>query len=177
MKQKKIVLLIADKDYQPIEYGVTKEILSENPSLEILTACNKPGKAVATDSSTTQVDLTINQLNPHDIDGLFIIGGSGALEALDIPAVHTLLQEMMALNKLYGSICIASRILAKAGVLGGKRATGWDGDNNLSDIFLEHAVTYTKEPVTTDGLVVTATGPQAAEKFAQSINKIVSTQS
>ena len=25
MKQKKIVLLIADKDYQPIEYGVTKE--------------------------------------------------------------------------------------------------------------------------------------------------------
>ncbi len=169
----KIVLLIADKDYQPIEYGVTKEILLENPTLELLTASNKPGVATATDSSTTQVDLTINQIDPKKIDGLFLIGGSGALDALDTADVHALLQQMMDLKKPYGSICISSRILAKAGVLGSKKATGWDGDNKLSDIFHEHAVTYTKEPVTIDGLVVTATGPQAAERFGQSINKVL----
>ena len=81
---------------------------------------------------------------------------------------------MMALNKPLGSICISSRILAKAGVLGGKKATGWDGDDKLNGIFNEHAVNYTREPVTTDGSIVTATDPRAAERFGQSIVKVLS---
>lgn len=173
MEPKKVILLIAHKDYQPIEYGVTKEILSQNPAITVLTASNKSGDATATDGSTTPVDLTISEINPNDIDGLFLVGGSGALDALDTPQVHTLLQEMMALNKPYGSICISSRILAKAGVLGGKKATGWDGDDKLDVIFKEHAVTYTREPVTTDGSIVTATDPKAAELFGQSIVRVL----
>lgn len=173
MPQKTIVLLIAHEGYQPIEYGVTKEILSEDPAFHIITASNKPGLATATDSSTTPVDLTTDQIDPHTIDGLFLIGGAGALDELDNPPVHALLQEMMELHKPYGAICISSRILAKAGVLGNKRATGWDGDNLLTDIFKEHAVIYTKEPVTADGHIVTATGPQAAEAFAWKIEKVM----
>ncbi len=173
MQKKKIVLLIAHDQYQPIEYGVTKAILAKEPTFTIITASTKPGIAKATDSSTTEVDMTLNQLDVAAIDGLFLIGGSGALDDLDIPAVHTLLQEMMDLHKPFGAICISSRILAKAGVLGGKRATGWDDDHKLEDIFRKHAVIYTKEPVTVDGNIVTATGPQAADEFAWKITKVM----
>jgi len=172
MEKKTIVLLIAHEGYQPVEYGVTKEILSTNKSFIILTASNKPGHATATDSSTTPVDITLDKLDPEKIDGLFLIGGSGALAALDTQAVHTLLQEMMGLEKPYGAICVSPRILAKAGVLGGKRATGWDGDHQLAENFKEYAVIYTHEPVTQDGQVVTASGPQATQHFAWKIEKI-----
>lgn len=173
MNRKKIILLIAHKDYQPIEYGVTREILANNKSLEVLTASTKSGTATATDSSTTQVDITVDQLDTRTIDGLFLIGGAGALDALDAPKVHALLKEMMDLQKPYGSICISSRILAKAGVLGGKKATGWDGDHALADIFRQHAVTYTQEQVTVDGNIVTAAGPDVADKFAWKIIKVL----
>ena len=80
---------------------------------------------------------------------------------------------MMALKKSYGSICIASRILAKAGVLGNKKATGWDGDDKLSAIFTNHAVTYVKETCVVDGNVVTATDPAAAKEFGENILKVI----
>jgi putative intracellular protease/amidase len=172
MNKKKVVLVVAHEGYQQIEYGVTREILaSEN--VEVLTASDQAGVAQAKDSSSTTVDLTIAQINPTQIDGLFLIGGPGALECLDKPEVHTLLQQMMALKKPYGSICISSRILAHAEVLAGKKATGWDGDGALEDIFKNHAVTYVKEPAVTDGIVVTATGPDAAQAFAQAILKVL----
>ena len=144
--KKNIVLLIAHEGYQPIEYGVTREILASDLNINVITASDEAGTALAKDSSSSTVDMTVEQINPTTIDGLFIIGGPGALTYLDKTQVYTLLQQMMALKKPYGAICIASRILAAAGVLAGKKATGWDGDNELADIFKTHAVTYVKQP-------------------------------
>lgn len=171
--QKKVILLVASDGYQPVEYGVTKDTL-QAADITVLTASDKPGTATAKDNSTTTVDLTVDQINPHTIDGLFIIGGPGALTWLDTPQVHTILQKLMALDKPYGAICIASRILAKAGVLGNKQATGWDGDDKLDGIFEEHAVTYVRQPSVIDGKVVTAVDPLAAESFGKNILKVLS---
>ncbi len=170
---KTIVLLVASDGYQPVEYGVTKDVLLQQ-NINVLTASDKPGTATAKDGSTTTVDLTIDRINPQTIDGLFIIGGPGALTWLDTPEVHKILQELMALSKPYGSICISSRILAKAGVLGSKKATGWDGDDKLNGIFEEHAVTYVREPSVVDGHIVTATDPASAESFGRNILKVIS---
>jgi len=172
MTSVKVILLVAHEGYQPIEYGITKEILKE-AGMQVLTASDKPGTATSRNSSTTHVDLTCEEIDPEKIDGLFLIGGPGALEHLDTPLVYSLVQEMMSLGKPYGAICIASRILAKAGVLGGKKATGWDGDKELTSIFQEHAVTYKHEPVTIDGTVVTATDPAAAERFGKALVKVL----
>lgn len=172
MNKKKVVLLIAHEGYQQVEYGVTHEILaSEN--IHVITASNQSGTAIAKDLSSTVVDLTVEQINAMHIDGLFIIGGPGALDCLDTHAVHTLLQQMMALKKPYGAICIAPRILVNANVLAGKKATGWDEDNNLAKIFASHDVVYEHHPVVIDGNVVTAIGPEAAQAFAQAILKVV----
>lgn len=173
MSKSTVILLIAHEGYQQIEYGVTAELLKSN-GISVLTASDQDGFAIAKDSSSTTVDLTVNQINPTQCDGLFLIGGPGALECLNTPIVHDLLEQMMALHKPYGAICISSRILAEAGVLGGKKATGWDGDHALEGIFKTHGVTYERKPVVTDGNIVTATGPDAAQEFAQAITRVVS---
>ncbi len=171
--KKNIILLIAHEGYQQVEYGVTREILASESNIHLITASDEAGTALAKDCSSSVVDITVEQIKPTECDGLFIIGGPGALACLDTKPVHALLEQMMALGKPYGAICISSRILAAAGVLGGKKATGWDDDKKLAGIFKKHGVTYVEQPVVVDGTVVTATGPEAAQSFAQAILKVV----
>ena len=98
-----------------------------------------------------------------------MIGGPGTLDCLDNPVTYKLLNEVFALQKPYGAICLAPRVLAHAELLQNKNATGWDGDGHLQDVFTAHNVTYVHEPVVIDGNIVTANGPQAATDFGAAI--------
>lgn len=172
VKGKKVVLVIASEGFQPIEYGVTKDILEE-AGVAVITASDKPGGAVATDNSVTSVDITIPQIIVSDYDGIFLIGGSGAMEKLDNVTVYKLLHEVVKTSIPYGAICIATRILAKAKVITGKEATGWNSDNALLAIFNAYNVTYVDKDVVIDGILVTATGPEAAELFGKAIIRLL----
>lgn len=170
---KKIGLVIANQDYQPIEYGIPKDILSDN-GIKVITISDKPTIAIAKDNSSTNVDVTLDKVITLDLDGLYVIGGPGAMEHLNISKMHDLLQQMSALGKSYGAICISPRILAEANVLNNKKATGWDEDLKLESIFKKYNVKYEKnKPVVVDDKVVTATGPAAAQEFALAILKVL----
>ena len=166
---KTIALVIAHTGFQPVEYAVTKKILIAE-GYTVLTVSNKPGIATSTVAAiTTKVDFPLDRLKIEDIDGLFIIGGSGCLENLDTPAVHELLRRFYETEKPMGAICVAPRILARAEILTGLRATGWDEDHELSAIFKEFGVNYVHETCVVDRTIVTATDPQAAQEFAENI--------
>lgn len=167
-----VILVVAHTDYQPVEYGVTYDILASN-TIQVATVSNKPGVATATDGSTTVVNNTLDEINPINYQGLFIIGGKGALEHLNIPVMHELLRQFKALGKPYGAICIAPRILAQAQVLGTVKATGWDDDHELARVFERYGAQYTRKAVVTDGLVVTAQGPEVVQDFAEAIIRVV----
>lgn len=165
---KTVLLLIASQGYEPTEYGTAKQALKE-AGFNVVTISNKMGEAVAKDNTTTNVDMLLDDATIDSGDGLYIIGGPGAVEFLDNGKVHKLLQEWKNTGKPYGAICISPRILAKAGVLRGKKATGWNGDGNLSQIFNESGVEYDPQAVIIDGNVITGSGPQASEEFGKAI--------
>jgi len=113
----KVLLLIASKGYQPLEYGESKRILEE-AGHQVITISNKMGTAQAAyDGSSTSVDLILDDVNIESGDALFLVGGHGALEHLDNEKTYNLLQAWQKSGKPYGAICISPRILAKAGVL------------------------------------------------------------
>jgi protease I len=87
--------------------------------------------------------------------------------------MHTILQKVVAAEKPCGAICIATRILAQAGLLAHKKATGWDGDLKLAALYQEHRSTYVKTPVVIDGKIITAQGPDAAKDFGNGIVSIL----
>jgi protease I len=170
---KKVALIIASTGYQPLEYQVPKDILTAN-GITVITASDKKGGAVASDGSTTTVvDVTIDTLKASDYDGIFFIGGPGALTCLDNSHSYHIISQAMKLGIPYGAICISPRILAKAHALVGKKATGWDEDNALQTIFEGHGVLYERKDIVTDGLVVTAKNPAAAELFADGIMRVL----
>ena len=168
MERRTVVLIVASDGYQPVEYGETKKVLVEG-GMTVRTASNKPDMAVAADKTTTKVDFTINNIMVNEVDGVFWIGGPGAMDHLDNPTSYILAKKVANAGKLFGAICIAPRILAKAEVLTGKKATGWNGDNELENVFKQYGVIYEPKPIVVDGNIVTATGPSAAEDFGKAI--------
>lgn len=173
MTQKKIVLVVAHEGYQHIEYNTPKK-LATAAGITVVTASNLPGAAIGKDGSTTNVDILVKDIIATDYDGIFFIGGPGAIEHLDNKESYKVIKQTVAAHKALGSICISSRILAKASVLTGKRATGWDGDNELSAIYQRHGIKYVREPVIVDGNIITAVDPSSAEEFGKQIVKLMS---
>ena len=167
-----VLLIVANQGYQPHEYAEPKKIL-EAANIKVETASNKPGVATDKDGETTTVDITIDQIDVKNYAGIFVIGGPGALEHLNNETTYKVIQQAALLKKPFGSICISTRILAKAGVLKNKKVTGWNGDDQLATILKKHNAIYIREKCVVDGNIVTATDPSAATAFGNSIVTIV----
>lgn len=183
---KKVALIIASNGYQPIEYGHTRKVLEE-AGIQVNSVSDQAGIAQASprgsspheckDShcaqsnhyDTAQVDVALSNVNPDEYDGIFIVGGPGALDHLNNQATYSIMQRAASAGKAFGAICISPRILAYAGLLDGKKATGWDNDEKLASIFDTHNTSYVKEDVVIDGNIVTAVGPRAATDFGKAI--------
>jgi len=164
----KILLIIAHNGFQPIEYTVPKQML-EQAGMQVCTASDKKGQAVASDGSKATVDYTLEEVKVEDFDGIFIIGGRGAMEHLDNTRMHEIIRSADKVNMVYGAICISPRILAHAGVLEWRRVTGWDEDNNLAALLKEVGAEYILTGVVVDDNIITATGPSVAQDFGQAI--------
>lgn len=170
LKEKSIVMIIAFRDFRDAEYFVPKEIL-EAAGAEMKTASNKLGVAVGADGGDTEVDLLVENLNLAEFAAVVFIGGPGCLENLDNENSYRVARETISQNKVLASICISPVILAKAGVLKGKKATVWSSpmDKVPVRILEENEAIYQEKSVVVDGKIVTANGPAAAEKFAKAI--------
>lgn len=168
----KILLVIASHGFQHIEYRVPKQLLEE-AGFVVVTASDQDGVAIGKDGSEQAVDVELSQVDPKNYDALYFIGGPGALECLDNQESYRILNETMLLQKPYGAICVSPRILAKANVLIGKRATGWDNDGELAGIFANNNVEYIRQAVVQDGNVITANGPEAAAEFGKAIIQLL----
>lgn len=124
MNRKKVLLIVAHDGYQPAEYAIPKKTL-QNAGFDVVTASNKPGTATAKDKTTTPVDIVLGDVDIADYDGIFFIGGSGALDNLDHEISYDIINQAFRQEKILGAICISTRILAAAGVLTAHAATGW----------------------------------------------------
>lgn len=163
-----VMLVVASDGYQPIEYSVPKKIL-EHSGITVITASDKPGTATASDGTTTEVDMQLSHASIDDFDALFFIGGPGSTDHLDNETSYNLLQKTAEAKKPFGAICASVRILAKSGVLSGKKVTGWNGDSGLAEILEKANATYLRKDVVVDKSIITAIGPQAAQEFGAKI--------
>ena len=171
---KKVALVISSNGFQEKEYFDTKNVL-EKDGINVVTVSDTGGLAISHIGNSQKIDKTINDINISDYDGIFLIGGPGAMMHLDNEKVYKILKEAKSQHLAYGAICISPRILAKASVLGGKKATGWNGDGKVKDDFLlaDKSINYVDGPVCVDKNVITADGPMAAELFGKAIVKVL----
>ena len=167
----KIAMVIAFKDFRDEEYFETKEIL-EKAGFETSVFSNKKGIAIGKFGGEVPIKKTLEDLNVSQFDGLLIVGGSGAIEYLDNPEIYFLINEAKNQKKIISAICIAPLILAKAGILKGKKATVFNSESALKE-FKKQEVKYVSEKSVVDGKIVTADGPSSIVEFCKNIINLI----
>lgn len=174
LEDKKIAIVIAFRDFRDAEYFVPREIL-EGAGAKITTVSTKLGTAIGADGGDTEVDLLIENLNPADFDAIVFIGGPGALSYLDNEKSYNVARETVNQNKVLGSICVSPVILAKAGVLSGKKATVWSSplDRGPVNILKQNGAIYEDKSVVIDGKLITANGPGVAKEFGEKLVEVL----
>jgi len=166
---KKIVMIIAFEMFRDEEYIYPKEVF-EKAGIEVTTASSKVGTATGKLGMKAKVDVSLKDLKVSDHDAVVFIGGPGSFNYYDNPTCHKIAQETVKAGKILAAICAAPGILAKAGVLKGKKATMFDDTGVLG----ENGATYTGKGVEIDGKIITATGPSTAKAWGEAIVKALS---
>lgn len=164
----KILFIFAKYGFRDKEYFIPKEIL-ENAGHKIKTAgnCEAGETAIGADNGKVKIDLNIDDAKVGDFNAIVFIGGPGALENLNNEQSYRIANEAVSQKKLLAAICVSPAILAKAGVLKGKKATVWSSFSDKSGIetLKNNGAEFIDEPVVQDGNIITANGPQAAKEF------------
>ncbi len=174
---KKIAMIVAFKDFRDEEYFIPKEIF-ENVGIKVETVSSEAGTAQGSKGGETLADLILEDLNPEEYNAVIFIGGQGAAGYMGNKEIARIAQRAVNENKVIGAICIAPAIVAKTGILKGKRATVWSSplDKSMVKILEASGVIYEAKYVVVDGKIVTGNGPKAAKEFAEAIVGVLQTE-
>jgi len=111
-------------------------------------------------------DKRLSDVNPDDYDGIVLPGGPAYSTLARTSQIENILKKLNSKGKLVAAICAAPSVLAKAGVLEGRRATIYPG--------MERELPYPRdEKVVVDGNIITSQGPGTAMEFALKIVEIL----
>ena len=168
---KKILFIIAKQDFRDEEYFIPKSILEKEFEVKTASNTNEGEIALGFLGGEAKIDINYKNVNVDDFDAIIFVGGQGAPKNLDDEISYKIAKETVQKNKLLCAICIAPTILAKAGVLRGKKATVWHSEINKEPIKIleENGAIFVNEDVVEDNNIITANGPKAAEKFGYKI--------
>ncbi len=164
-----VVFFLANRDFRDEEYTGVKDVLDQS-SISSKVAAIEPGECTGISGTEAEVELTVDEVNPEQFNGIVFIGGTGAEQFLNDQSVQGLAKSFLATGKIVAAICWAPAMLARAGILNGKKATVWSG---AKEDLEKGEAQYTGEAVTVDGNIITGNGPDAAVAFGQAIAKAI----
>ena len=168
--EKKILMVVAFKDFSDEEYFIPKEVL-EKAGFSIDTTSTKKGIAIGSQGGEAIVHMGIDEINLENYEVVIFCGGSGMTNELDNQDFYKLAKSFYENNKVVSAICVAPALLAKAGILENKKATVWSSalDKSFIKVLEENGAIYQDSPVVIDNKIITANGPDAAEEFGKAI--------
>jgi 4-methyl-5(b-hydroxyethyl)-thiazole monophosphate biosynthesis len=116
-------------------------------------------------------DTTLDEAAGQAFDMIVLPGGQPGTDNLARDTrISELITSMARQDKYVCAICAAPNVLAQAGVLTGRRATGFPG---TLEKLGRTDITLTESPVEKDGRVITSRGPGTAMDFALELVEVL----
>ncbi len=144
--------------------AVTVIDLLRRAGQDVETAGLEEGVVTASRGTRLVPDITLDEALERDYDMVVLPGGQpGSNNLADDPRVRTLLDRVVDQGGHAAAICAAPLVLARAGLLRGRRVTAFPGVLEKESLA---GVEITREDVVIDGPVVTSRGPGTAMDFA-----------
>ncbi len=155
----KVVVPLAE-GFEEIEFSTIVDVL-RRAGIAVTVAGLKEGITNGAHGIKVTPDTSIDKVSAGDFDMIVFPGGNpGFVNLGKDQRVLALVREMNNMNKYVTAICGAPSVLAKAGILQGKRATIFPG--------MEDSLTgaqYSDQRVVVDGKIITSQGPGTAIEF------------
>ncbi|MGA1844600.1 MAG: DJ-1/PfpI family protein [bacterium] len=169
-KERKVLFVVAHKDFRDEEFLEPKAVL-EKAGFQVTVASSGLDTATGMLGMRYTPDLLLSKATVGEYEGVVFIGGAGAKEYWDDQQAHTMVREAVSSGKVVGAICIAPVTLARAGVLKGKKVTVF---SSVVSALTAEGAQYTGKKVERDGLLITASGPEAAKEFGSALAEALS---
>ena len=169
-KERRVLFIIAHKDFRDEEFREPKTVL-EKAGFQVTVASSSTDTATGMLGMRHTPDLLLSKATVGEYEAVVFIGGAGAKEYWDDPQAHTIAREALSSGKVVGAICIAPVTLAHAGMLKGKKATVFP---SMASALTAEGAQYTGRKVERDGLLITASGPEAAKEFGSALAEALS---
>ncbi|MFO7675174.1 MAG: DJ-1/PfpI family protein [bacterium] len=119
-------------------------------------------------NTVVRPELDRSGLVPDDFAALVLVGGSGAVLHWQDSTLHAAVRGFVAAGKPVAANGLAVTILARAGVLEGRRAAFYR-ESGAPELITAHDARFVFTPVVTDGNIVTAAGPDTERRFAAAL--------
>ena len=162
---KRVLMVIASSQFRDEEYQKPRAIL-EAVGAKVTVASSSLQEATGMLGLKVKPDLLLKDARQAEFDAVVFVGGMGATEYWENPTAHALAKACFQAGKTTAAICLAPMTLANAGLLKGKKATIW---KDAAGDFKSRGVVYTGKPVEKDGIIITGSGPDAAEEFGKAL--------
>lgn len=160
---KRVVIVIAEKNYRDEQLAIPKKVLLNNGA-EVIIASTSTDVAYGMLGDSTEVDMHIKDISFDDFDGIIFVGGVGAQMLWDNASVIKLVRDFNNAGKAVGAICLAPVILTRAGIVSDIPVSSFR--TTKKEIEKEGAI-FSKKPVVVHENIITANGHDAAEEFSR----------
>ena len=168
----KVLIVIAPEKFRDEELAEPVAALSK-AGIGYDIASTRRGTCTGMLGAKVTATLSLDDIDPKNYDGLIIVGGGGSqIHLWDDEMLQPLVRFFNDKMKVIGAICLSPVILARAGILKGKKATYSDSQVAFREMKTGGAV-LVNEPVVTDTRIVTANGPAASKAFADAFIKML----
>lgn len=166
---KNVVVALAE-GFEEIEAVVSIDILRRAGLNVIAAAINTDLLIKGSRNITIQADVFLKDLAIVPDAFLLPGGGEGAKNLAVSDVVSNMISTCFKQNKIIAAICAAPAcVLAKSGVLEGKKATCYPSFEKL----FSPRVQYSEEAVVVDGNVITSRAPGTAFEFALKVAEVL----
>ena len=148
-------------------YGPLEMFGSVGPELRIVTVAEKTGPVASVQGPKTVAEYEF--ANCPKLDLILLPGGFGTAEQLGNAALHTFLCDHAKTAEVTMSVCSGSAILAKAGLLDGRRATSNKQWFDLARMQSANVNWVTEARWVEDGPFATSSGVSAGTDMALAV--------
>jgi 4-methyl-5(b-hydroxyethyl)-thiazole monophosphate biosynthesis len=164
------VLVPLAEGFEEIE-AVTVVDLFRRAGVEVQTAALAARDVTGSHGITIRADTALDAVTAADYDMIVLPGGMPGAEHLKRdPRVIALLQAFAAEGRYTAAICAAPAVLAHAGLLAGRAATGFPGFLTADSA---PGLRLCDDPVVIDGRVVTSRGAGTAMEFGLALVELL----
>lgn len=168
LDSKKVLMVVAQEGFRDEEFFEPRDVF-EDAGLTITVASKTTDVATGALGGTVRPDVPIDKVIISEYDAIVISGGGGSRKLLwPDKKLQQLVADAFEHDKIVAAICVSPVVLARAGVLEGKKATVFKDPESIKELKKGKANYEDADVIVTEN-IITARDPPSAEAFGEAV--------